>query len=110
MFKVETNKAHGTGENHCEKAAKAAPGTSPAEVMLKGMNIAAVKRLQLLFRNAHAIARNCRPFTVLIIVVFSWLEIKYEMSLLYFRIKAKALLYTMCLIFSSVIRIESIIN
>ena len=67
-FKLETLKTHGASENHQlavdrEKARKAAPGTSHAERMLKGMNLAALNRLKLLFRNAHALARNCRPYT-----------------------------------------------
>ena len=67
-FKVETIKKHSASENHRlavdrERARRAAPGTSQAEKMLKGMNVAAVNRLKLLFRNAHAVARNCRPYT-----------------------------------------------
>lgn len=39
------------------------PGTSTGEKTLLLLNQAAVDKLCILFRNAHALAKHCRPFT-----------------------------------------------
>ncbi|KAJ8049651.1 hypothetical protein HOLleu_02489 [Holothuria leucospilota] len=46
-----------------EKALSSQPGTSPAEQMLGKMNALAMAKLDILFRNAHALAKRHRPFT-----------------------------------------------
>ncbi|XP_071509517.1 zinc finger protein 862-like [Diadema antillarum] len=72
-FKLDSVKSHARSENHhcaiSQKNAKEfAPGKSPAEMMVTTLNPLSLARLQLLFRNAHAVAVHCRPFSD-----FSWM-------------------------------------
>ena len=46
-----------------DKIHKLNPGSLPAEKMLAKMNKARMEQMQLLFSNAHAIAKHRRPFT-----------------------------------------------
>ncbi|XP_071486689.1 zinc finger protein 862-like [Diadema antillarum] len=67
-LKLEAVKKHETSENHrvalrIKAANDAPPGTSQAEKAIRKMNETVVNRLTHLFRNAHAISKQCRPFT-----------------------------------------------
>ena len=53
---------HNVAVEH-ERNRTARPGTSIAEQSIQKMNRAAFDKLDKLFRNAHAIAKNNRPFS-----------------------------------------------
>jgi hypothetical protein len=65
-YKHSTLIAHEKSEGHIlavqhSESMKAPSGTTPAEKSLQQLNSAVFKKLNILFRNAHAIAKNSRP-------------------------------------------------
>eukprot|EP00057_Strongylocentrotus_purpuratus_P018153 XP_011672627.1 PREDICTED: uncharacterized protein LOC105442334 isoform X1 [Strongylocentrotus purpuratus] len=70
-FKLYSIKRHDESDNHqramgAKAAREALPGTSKAEKMVQKMNQKVVERLIIIFRNVHAMAKHCRPFTDLV--------------------------------------------
>ena len=67
-MKRTTLTAHESSDGHSvaverERNRTARPGTSIAEQLIQKMNRAIFDKLDKLFRNAHAIAKNNRPFS-----------------------------------------------
>ncbi|XP_061167632.1 uncharacterized protein LOC133176530 [Saccostrea echinata] len=65
-YKHSTLIAHEKSEGHMlavqhSESMKAPPGTTPAEKSIQQLNSAVFKKLNILFRNAHALAKNSRP-------------------------------------------------
>ena len=58
----ESSDSHSVAVEH-KRNRTARPGTSIAEQSIQKMNRAVVDKLDKLFRNAHAIAKNNRPFS-----------------------------------------------
>ena len=67
-FKLDIVKGHDLSEghriavDHVKHSAKKV-GESPAEKALKQLNVAVFEKLEKIFRNAHAIAKNNRPYS-----------------------------------------------
>ena len=66
-FKLETVKAHTKSEGHKQNQlkfdARTKPENTPAHKMLVKMNKKTMEQLQILFRSAHALAKNGRPYS-----------------------------------------------
>ncbi len=66
-FKRSAFTDHQTTRGHKDallknRKSKSKPGETPAEKCIESLNRATFDRLSILFRNAHAIAMNSRPF------------------------------------------------
>lgn len=67
-LRIESLRIHAKSEFNIksvaiQKAREAAPGTSEADRCLRQLNAAAFKRLEILFRTCHALAKHGRPFS-----------------------------------------------
>ena len=67
-FHIKALQTHGASEAHkkCaahENAARATPGTNPAERALQVMNQESFNKMRILFRISHSIAKKGRPFS-----------------------------------------------
>lgn len=66
-FHIKSLRTHDKSEAHqkCishDKAKKSTPGSTPAEKIIQKMNEIEFQKMQILFRIAHSLAKNGRPF------------------------------------------------
>ncbi|XP_062616970.1 zinc finger protein 862-like isoform X1 [Saccostrea cucullata] len=67
-FRIDSVKKHENSDSHKHSTVVATnktkePGTRPAEKALQNLNKENVKKLEILFKTAHALAKNNRPYS-----------------------------------------------